>query len=147
MGWGRKIKSKYKLVSPSLGIVRKSHKDLKKECDRLWAECVKARAGYRSEISKLNTEVLAAHHIAGKGCYRLRYELENGICLLNNKEHIHGVHSSDPLKAEIYRSRILKVRGEDIFERMNALKQSKEKTDLKMVEIWLRSVLRGLKGK
>ncbi len=55
-----------------------------KRLDDLWAEAVKARANYRSEVSgfgKHTGDVIQAHHIFHKPNHRLRWELKNGICL------------------------------------------------------------------
>ena len=67
----------------------------KKKMDTLWSDVVKARAGYKSEISGRDDGALAAHHIFGKPNLALRYNLDNGICLLNHAEHIYGVHNQN----------------------------------------------------
>ena len=114
---------------------------LKEKCDHLWAECVKLRAGYRSEYSDLpgeqidkeNGKVLCAHHIAGKPCYRLRYELDNGICLTTG-EHAFIAHRAD--RYEMFRKFVKRLRGEDFYERMDMLKQ--EGSDLRLSYLYLK---------
>jgi hypothetical protein len=54
---------------------------VKKSCDRLWSEIVRAggeceRCGRTSEESQLH-----AHHVFGRNNHRLRFEPRNGVCL------------------------------------------------------------------
>jgi hypothetical protein len=54
---------------------------VKKSCDRLWSEIVRAggeceRCGRTSEESQLH-----AHHVYGRNNHRLRFEPRNGVCL------------------------------------------------------------------
>ena len=118
------MKKKIKLPKP---------KSLKKQCDDLWALVVKARAGYRSELSG-KTDLLHSHHIAGKDCYRLRYELDNGICVTAG-EHFYGIHHQG--RKANFEHMIKIVKGFGIFERMEELRKNKSKTDLKLVKIYL----------
>lgn len=67
-----------------------SGKVTSKDCDLLWAEAVKAKAGYRCERSGQTTE-LQAHHIIPRTCWALRYDLENGICLTKS-QHLFWAH-------------------------------------------------------
>ena len=50
--------------------------------DACWSYLVKKRAGFVSEISG-KTDILNSHHIINRsaGGHRLRWELENGICI------------------------------------------------------------------
>jgi hypothetical protein len=99
--------------------------NLKKECDKLWADCIKARAGYRSEYSQKpgrqigGESVLCAHHLAGKNSYRLRYELDNGMCLTCG-EHAFIAHRADRVGA--FREFVKTKRGEDIYGALYLLK-------------------------
>jgi len=92
------------------------NKKLKDKCDSLWAECIKRRAGYECELTGVlgNETPLAAHHIAGKPNYKLRYNLDNGICIDNYKMHIWGVHNkNNPALAYDIQCRIIKYIGLD----------------------------------
>ena len=119
-------------------------KSLKKQCDELWAEIIKKKSGYKSELSgkeggQINGEfVICAHHIGGKANYRLRYELDNGICLTNG-EHSFGVHNAD--RAEEYREKIKRIKGSDIYNKMLTLKRQHGKTNLQLVKIFLQNEL------
>ena len=115
-------------------------KTLKKQCDDLWSKIVKLRAGNKSEISG-KTESLHSHHIIGKPGYRLRYELENGICLTAG-EHFFGVHNQGRQKD--YEERIKTVRGQDIYERLSLLKNEKSKS-LALIKIYLEQELDEIK--
>ena len=122
-------------------------KTLKKRCDDLWAECIKARAGYVSELSGKEgrqiggPSILHAHHMFGKSSYRLRYELRNGIALTAG-EHTFGVHHQG--RREAVEERIRLKRGED-WEYCSGLSKHPGKTDLKMVLIFLQNELRKVK--
>jgi len=118
------------------------HKALKKDCNELWAMIIKLRAGNKSELSG-QTGLLNAHHILGKPNYRLRYDLENGISL-THYEHFRIAHSA--AKQEMFRKEIKRLRGQDIYERLEFLRRSNSKTDLRAVEIYLKSELKKLKN-
>ena len=121
-------------------------KSLKKQCDDLWYECVKLKAGYKSEISykegrQIGGEyILNAHHIARKPNYRLRYELDNGICLTSGEHHF-GIHGKDEEK---YRDLIKQAKGQDVYERMSLLRNAKSK-DLRLIKIYLEQQIKELK--
>jgi len=109
------------------------HKRLKKLCDKLWAECIKLRAGGKSEYSG-KTERLHAHHIVGKSCYRLRYELLNGVCLTAG-EHCFIAHRAD--RYETFRKFVKRVRGEAFYEQMDILKAVSSPPDLRLIKLYL----------
>jgi hypothetical protein len=127
-------------------------KSLKKQCLDLWTEIIKLKAGYKSELSgELGKEaggniVLAAHHIYGKSNYRLMFDLQNGICLNNQTEHIWGVHcKNDPAKANNYYQRIINYIGRERKEYLDSIKVFKGKTDLQLVKIHLEQELKKFK--
>ena len=114
-------------------------KTLKKQNDELWSKIIKLRAGNKSELSG-KTESLQSHHIKGKSCFRLRWELDNGICLTAG-EHFFGIHHQGRMKE--YESKIKAVKGQDIFERLEKLKNEKCK-DLIFVNLYLKRELKKL---
>jgi hypothetical protein len=118
----------------------KKQPSLKKQCDLLWANIIKKRAEYKSEISELSGNV--AHHIVAKPNNRLRYELRNGICLNNAKEHIYGVHHKfDTTVAREYQDKIISKIGADRYVYLLSLRKGSYKTDLKLVKIFLQQEL------
>ena len=125
---------------------------LLKTCEALWNHIIKERAGYRSELSGVKGKVmggnvaLAAHHIAGKSNYRLRFELKNGICIENKNEHIFGVHSRDPIKSKEYQDWIIDYIGKERWDFLKTLKHRQKKADLNLIKIYLEQELRLLKG-
>ena len=122
-------------------------KSLKKECDDLWFECIKARAGYISEVSgKIGRQIggdyiLCGHHLRGKSSYRLRYDLDNGVCCTVG-EHSFGFHRAD--RREGLERKILSRRGWKSFDRLELLKNST--SDLKAVKIYLEAKLEEFKN-
>lgn len=117
---------------------------IKKQCDKLWIEIIKLKAGYKSELCGAlgkkagGNEVITSHHILGKPNLRLRYDLQNGICLINGREHIFGVHNkSNPVIANHYFQRIKDYIGEDRYNYLKSLTKGSYKIDLKITKIYL----------
>jgi len=123
---------------------KKPKRKKKDDLDKLWAEIVKMRAGYKSELSGEagkqigGDKILHAHHIMRKPNRRLRYELKNGICLTAG-EHKFGVHGSRAIE---YEDRIKKHIGEETYEWLKSLRSFRGKTDMALVEIYLKDGLR-----
>ena len=126
----RKLNNATALKKSKIKIVK--GKTLKKQLDELWAKIIKLKAGNKSELSG-KTENLHSHHILGKSSYRLRYELDNGICLTAG-EHFFGVHHQGRQKE--YEAKIRAVKGQDIYERLEILKNEKSKS-LVFVKLYL----------
>lgn len=93
------------------------------ELEFYWKVLIKARAGFKSELSD-GTDGLTSHHIAGKPCDELRFSLDNGICCTMG-EHKYGYHHTG--RAEQYRQRTRILRGNDIYERLEAIKHQSSK--------------------
>jgi len=118
-------------------------------CERLWKEIVLLRTGYKSELSGKpgkqidpgNGHVLHSHHILRKPNYRLRFGLENGICL-TAWEHTRGIHGA---LEEEYRRMIMAKRGADIYDKLYLFKKST--CDLNLTKLYLEQELAKLKEK
>ena len=104
------------------------------QADKLWAELIKLRAGGKCEYTG-KTDNLHAHHLAGKSTYRLRYDLDNGMCL-NGGIHKFVAHRQD--RQHIFRHFVKRVRGADIFENLEMLRRYRTKSDLGMIILWLK---------
>lgn len=102
----------------------------KKYADYLWSLLVKARADFQSEISG-KTERLHSHHLRGKSNYALRYSLDNGICITAG-EHFFGFHRAD--RRENYEEKVKILRGKDIFEKLENLKQKDSESIINIIE-------------
>ena len=119
---------------------------IKKDCDKLWADCVKAKAGYRSEYSgregkQIGGEhVLNAHHLRGKSSYRLRYEIKNGYCCTKG-EHKYGFHVEG--RKEEHENRVAQQRP-GIFDFLRMIKNEKS-DDIRMIKIYLEQQLNKFK--
>ena len=122
---------------------------LKKQCENLWVACIYLRAGLKSELSGKDGELnargdrvigLNAHHIAHKSNHRLRFELNNGICI-TQWEHNYGVHGQ---YAEEYRTKIIEKIGQEKFDWLQSLKYENGKSDLNILKHYLREYLKGI---
>ena len=108
-----------------------------KQLDKLWADCVKARAGMKSEYSG-KTIGLNAHHIHGKSNYRLRYELDNGVCITSG-EHFYIAHVQG--RAEAFKQWAMRLRGLN-NEKAQMLSQGCGASDLFAIKIYLSQKLK-----
>ena len=128
-----------------LGKKKKAKKvNWKKICDDLWADLIKAKAGYKSEYSgKLGKkaggeEILHSHHIVGKPNFRLRYELDNGISLTAGEHKFIAHHTG---RQEMFRVRVKEIKGQDIYEKLNLLSRGISKVDYKTMFLYLKEQL------
>jgi hypothetical protein len=111
-----------------------------KELHKLWADCVKARAGYKSEYSgKLGC--LHAHHIHGKPNFRLRFELDNGVSLTSGEHKFIAHHTGRAYK---FKQWAMKLRGLD-EDKALILGQQLGYVDLFGVKIYLEQKLKEFK--
>ena len=116
-------------------------KSLFKECQDLWSEVVRKRAGYQSEYSdkhydKENGIYLCAHHLIGKPNYRMRFELLNGFCLTLGEHKFIAHHQG---REEAFKEVVKEKRGDDIFDRLNEMYRLSKTggTDLGLVKLCL----------
>ncbi len=121
-------------------------KSFRKQLDGLWAEAVKLRAGYKSEISGTpgrqigGDAILDAHHIAKKPNYTLRYNLDNGICVTRGEHR--SIHGPDE---EVWRRKIKHIRGENIYDELALLRYNTMK-DKTLCRIYLENEIKKLKN-
>lgn len=112
-------------------------KNYKNEADKLWAEIIKKKAGYKSEYSGKpgkqigGDSILNAHHLVGKKSLFLRYSIENGICLTNG-EHNFIAHNIN--RQEEFRKKVIEIKRYDIYEKLTKFKY---KTSTSIFEYWL----------
>lgn len=76
--------------------------------EELWKKAVKLRAGMKSELGGVGSQ-LHAHHIIGKPSYALRYSLDNGIAITGGEHK--KCHDPDAKVALQYQKKCLRVRG------------------------------------
>lgn len=84
------------------------NKPTPKQCEELWKKCIKERAGWRSEYSGKSGEPMHPHHIMGKPNHRLRFELDNGICITGGEHHFIAHHTG---RSADFREKACKIRG------------------------------------
>jgi hypothetical protein len=126
-----------------------NNKPTKKELDKLWQDCVKARAGWKSEISGLGKDqgyVIQGHHIFHKPNYRLRWSLEFGICLTKNEHMSYHEWEKRPFmkdreEADRQRAKFLAVRKET-EDKALAFKRQTGGESLFLVKIYLEQQLK-----
>lgn len=112
------------------GLCEKKRKTEQKEIEKdflefLWSLLIKARAGFKSELSG-QTSDLQSHHLVGKGTTALRYSLENGICCTVG-EHRFGFHGTQ-YRQELMRRKVKRLRGENTYHKLMTLKTVVGKT-------------------
>ena len=95
-------------------------KNKKEECDFYWSVLIKAKSGFKSELSGL-TEDLHSHHLRGKPNYNLRYSRLNGICCTAG-EHKFGFHHEG--RKQDYEDKVKLTRGEQIFDSLKLIKNT-----------------------
>lgn len=116
-----------------------------KQLDKLWGDCIKARAGRRSEVSGA-TGILHPHHIMQKPNHRLRWELDNGVCLTGG-EHFSwhrlakSSWSEDRKVADIGKAKFLKIRGVT-EEYLGSMKRQTGGSDKFLVKAYLQQKLK-----
>ena len=110
-----------------------------KRMDDLWAKVIKARAGYICEISNEKGEQvggsyqLEAHHIHGKKNYALRYSLLSGICI-TDIQHTFYAHGDDGVLYKKFLKKVMELRGDDIVDKLQAIKNDRSQVDLDKIE-------------
>lgn len=119
----------------------KSARPTIKQLDKLWADCIKARAGYKCEYSG-KTEGLNAHHIHGKSNYRLRYELDNGVCITKGV-HFFVAHVQG--RAEAFKQWAMRLRGLN-NEKASLLAMGCGASDLFLIKLLLEKKLKEFKS-
>lgn len=110
------------------------------ECKKLWGQAVKARAGYKSELSG-KPGPFNSHHIEGKINWWLRFSLENGVCITRG-EHNNGAHSTQVSIAAACKERIWAVKPLRHREQVELLKNRSGKPDLGMIKIRLQIAIK-----
>lgn len=109
--------------------------------EKLWSECVKARAGFKSEYSG-KTDDLNSHHIHGKPSYRLRFELDNGVCITSGEHKFLAHHAG---REDKFKEWACKLRNFD-REKARRLSNNCGGNDLFLVQIYLKQKLKEFKS-
>jgi hypothetical protein len=130
------------------------NKPTKKELDKLWQDCIKTRAGWKSEVSGLGKDrgyVIQGHHIFHKQNLRLRYSLEFGICLTKNEHMQYHEFEKRPFitdrhKADDLRARFLAIRKET-EDKALAFKRQTGGMNLFLVKEYLKQKLKEFEKK
>ena len=108
--------------------------------DFLWSTLIKAKAGFKSELSG-KTNDLQSHHLAQKPNKKLRYMPENGICVTSG-EHKFGFHGGN---IEAYKEKAKIAKGYDVYESLLPYVHNKEKFNAIEIEEMLLKELKPYK--
>lgn len=106
--------------------------------DKLWSEAVKVRARHRSELSG-KTERLHSHHILHKPTFRLRWELDNGVCITAG-EHKFIAHGTR-LRSRTFEEWALSRLDKATVDKLMIMERTTGSVDMKAVEIYLKQKL------
>jgi hypothetical protein len=108
-----------------------------KQCDELWAQVVKKRAGYKCERSG-DTRNLQAHHIIPKSVSSaLRYDLINGCCL-TKANHLYWAHRDSVGFSEW-------IETKRNIEYLKLKRHNRSKHDYAIIKLYLEGELKKLK--
>lgn len=110
----------------------KKKKSLIDECDILWGEIIRKRAGYKCEKCD-GTNVIQAHHIIPRTCWALRFDLINGISLCK-QHHLYWAHK-DALAFEEW------VRTKRDLDYLKLNRHRKTNKDYQLLKIYLEKEL------
>ena len=72
---------------------------LRDQLDKLWAEIVKQRAGYKCERERCDKTTFNSHHIFSRSNLSVRWDLDNGVCLCSGH---HTLNTYSAHKAPIW---------------------------------------------
>jgi len=119
---------------------------------KLWAECVKERAGNKCEYPGCyKTDYLNAHHVFSRSRQSTRYDVDNGICLCSGH---HSLLAESAHKDPEFLDKILgriegfkPIRTEDWFTLLRRRAYTPQKIDLEMEFLYLSKKLEEIKGK
>ena len=107
--------------------------NIRKQCDKLWADAVRKKAGGCCE--KCGTrKYIQAHHIFPRTCFSLRYDIENGVALCR-KHHLYWAHKD----AIDFYNWIKTKRNIDYLE---SCKMRQSKNDYQAIKLYLESKFR-----
>ena len=106
----------------------KNKTSLLKQCDKLWSEKIKERAGRKCEVCG-NTKYVQAHHIIPRTNYALRHDLENGVALCR-KHHLYWAHK-DALDFGLW---IAEIRD---IEYLQMTRHRQTKNDYGLIKLYL----------
>ena len=119
--------------------MRPEIKRLKKQCDDLWSEIVKLKAGYKCEkCGKGKPDVvLNSHHIITRERKSTRWHVSNGVCLCFH-DHFYWAH----VDTEGFREWCQKIRD---YDDLNFRRKMPFKLDYMAIKLYLEQELKKLK--
>ena len=117
----------------------------KKEADTLWSLLIKHLGGHVCALCGKATN-LNSHHLNLKPNFRLRYSITNGMCLCGYC-HKFKAHSQFHVDKTDFGEWVKKVRGADIWGRLEMLRRDGTKSDLGLNIIRLRQELKKMEEK
>lgn len=141
------LKIKHRLSVQKNGLQRKKNKSATRDkieyLDSLWSELIKAKAGYKCEITGVPASEypLNSHHLSGKKTHYMRYLVQNGISITSGLHLM--AHSSSQVDRDEFAEKAKRVKGQNIFEKLKYLEKVKrKKTNLALVERYLKNQLK-----
>ena len=115
-----------------------SRKNLRKQCDKLWGLCIRARDKHVCQYNYCNKPANNPHHIFTKGGHPVtRHDLDNGITLCAG-HHRATAHGRPQLFEEFIQSRM----GKTKYTLLKMRAYSSGKNDLEMIKIGLKKCLK-----
>lgn len=121
---------------------KKSKKKLAKECDKLWSELIKMRAGNVCEKCG-RAKTLNSHHVYSRSNKSVRWDVDNGCCLCAGCHALSSTFSAHKTPIEFVEW-IKDKRGETWYVRLRMKANSISKVDLMLEKLYLENELKEL---
>ena len=130
-----KSKVKPKIVKPKTVPKAKRLSKLRKECDKLWSEAVRARDGNKCVLCGSASHCQAHHwcHTKAQG-NATRWDISNGITLCYTC-HLYKVHSGAAYYMDMAKNTAIRIIGQKAYEDLVTPKEPRVFNESEMIDI------------
>lgn len=127
-------------------IKKVKKKNIGKVLDKLWAECIKLKAGGRCEACG-EVRYLNSHHIYSRSKYPTRWDTDNGVCLCAGHHTLKSDFSAHKTPVE-FTEWLVKTRGQEFIDKLRVkakLVRKFNSSDMESIKLSLESQIEILK--
>jgi len=122
-----------------------AQRSLKKQADILWSQVIRLRAKNTCEWCGRQSGVMNAHHLFNRSILHMRHNPENGMCLCV-RCHVWDSRHSAHQTPELFGQFLFKEKGHEWYYKMIADSQRYQKPDYNMEILYLKDLLKHLRG-